>query len=160
MSNSPSDDQCVPSTAHKGTSLWSAVEQIEEALAHLKTTAASADEPRRVDRASQARALVEARRLRSEVISPMVFSDPAWDILLELYTRELEERPVNISRLTAAVPVAATTTLRWIEKLEEEALIRRRADERHKKRVWIELSQYGRSLMDRYFATCSSRGLF
>ena len=159
MANSPDDKQSRVAGTAEATPVWRALEDIEDNLTQLKAAISAFDLPRPVNRLAQVRTLIEARRVRSDLFSPMLFSDPAWDVLLELYARDLEEQPVNISRLTAAVPVAATTTLRWLDRLEEEALITRRGDDRHAKRIFIALSQYGRSLMDRYFNTASERGL-
>lgn len=138
------------------TSFLAAVEKIECGLSELYELV-SAERPAkaRPPAHEQVRILIEARRIRFDVFPPMLFSDPAWEVLLELYARQIEHRPVNISRLTAALPIPETTTLRWIGKLEREALITRRGDPHHAKRVWIELSQYGRSLMDRYFERCN-----
>ena len=137
------------------SSISSAIRQIERGLSELYTSIC-AEPPPRSSRSEleEVRALIEARRVRFDIFPSMLFSDPAWDILLELYARHLEHRPANISRLSSALPVPATTTLRWLDRLHEEGLITRRGDEHHAKRIWVELSQYGRSLMERYLQAC------
>jgi len=89
--------------------------------------------------------------LRLRLFSPHLFSDPAWDILLELYAMQLKRGRVNISRITESSGVPLTTVLRWIDKLDAEALIVRQRDIHDARRVWVSLSQYGLSLMNRYF---------
>ena len=155
MAQSDDPDRPLSTTRPSTSSIMAAIEQIERGLSGLYASV-SAEPPTRATPSGQeqVRMLIEARRIRFDVFPPMLFSDPAWDILLELYARELEHRPVNISRLTATLPVPGTTTLRWLEKLHAEGLITRRGDEHHAKRIWIELSQYGRSLMERYFKAC------
>lgn len=160
MAKSDETDQNPQATTPITTSVVAAIEQIERGLSELCASVSVERPPTsRPARREQVRMFIEARRMRFDIFPPMLFSDPAWDILLELYARQLEHQPVNISRLTAALPVAGTTTLRWLDKLYEEGLITRRDDVHHAKRIWIELSHYGRNLMDRYFETCTQRGL-
>lgn len=134
-------------------SVIAALQELDAALSKLYAAASLARPGRKegVELQQQVRVVIEKRSLRFDIFPPMLFSDPAWDMLLELYARQLEHRPLNISRLIATLPVAATTTHRWIEKLEAEALITRRKDPRNAKRIWIALSERGRNLMDRYF---------
>ncbi|MDE2442650.1 MAG: MarR family transcriptional regulator, partial [Betaproteobacteria bacterium] len=42
---------------------------------------------------------LKARRLREEMFGSELFSDPAWDILLDLYTAEARGESVQISSL-------------------------------------------------------------
>lgn len=160
MAKSDESDRIPHTSKPIRSSISGAIEQIERGLAELYASA-SVERPATVRPSThqQVRMLIEARRIRFDVFPPMLFSDPAWDILLELYARQLEHRPINVSRLTAALPVPETTILRWIGKLEREAMITRRGDPHHAKRIWIELSQYGRSLMDRYFEKYNQLGL-
>lgn len=135
------------------TPVIAALQELDAALSKLYAAASLARPGRKgeVEIQQQVRAVIEKRRFRFDIFPPLLFSDPAWDMLLELYARQLEHRPLNISRLIATLPVAATTAHRWIEKLEAEELVTRRSDPRNAKRIWIDLSERGRNLMDRYF---------
>lgn len=69
--------------------------------------------------------IVMVRQARDAVFGSDLFSDPAWDILLELYTAYLEERPVTLGELTASTRTAPSTMSRWIVALERHGLVRR-----------------------------------
>lgn len=112
---------------------------------------------------SNARAILRwiqsARRVRQEIISRQLFADPAWDMLLELYAAELEQRRVSTSQLCISSAVPATTALRWIDKLDQLGFLRRMADPLDARRVWILLSSSAREKMERYLdAICEIRG--
>ena len=54
------------------------------------------------------------RRKRADFFGADLFSDPAWDILLELYETQLTGRRIAVSALAAVIDVPATTVLRWV----------------------------------------------
>jgi hypothetical protein len=61
------------------------------------------------------------RRARLSVFGTTLFSDPAWDILLELYTLKLTGRGAPI---TGLAHIASPLTLaRWLQILEDKGLI-------------------------------------
>lgn len=101
-------------------------------------------------RASEIRGIIGARR-RRHVLGEDLFSDPAWDILLELYASELEHQRHSIGSLTASVPVPATTVLRWIAELERLHLVSRSDDPRDQRRIFIGLSSEGSKRMISFF---------
>ena len=74
------------------------------------------------------RAVQRQRARRHTFISSRLFSDPAWDMLLELYACGLEKRAVSVTALSTACGVPQTTGLRWVGALESEKLILRRPD--------------------------------
>lgn len=101
--------------------------------------------------AKSARRVIAARAARRRFLPIELFADPAWDILLELYALECEQRRTSVSKLCIAAAVPATTALRWIDKLHAEQLIIRSADPLDARRVWVSLSKAGWSAMKRYF---------
>lgn len=111
-----------------------------------------------VDRAQLhvVRAILRARRRRSEFFGPKLFSDPAWDMLLELYRAELEQRRISITGVSDAAGVASTTGLRWIEIFAREGLITKRCDPLDGRRVYISLSANGAAAMRAYFSSESN----
>jgi DNA-binding MarR family transcriptional regulator len=98
-----------------------------------------------------ARAMRRARRRRSRFFLPTMFSDPAWDILLELYIAECEQRRLSIADLSDRSGVPGTTALRWLEAFEKETLVTRRCDPLDGRRVYINLSARGIRAMQAYF---------
>lgn len=100
-----------------------------------------------------------ARNMRASLFGEDLFGDPAWDILLELYSCELGQRRISVSKVSAASGVPSTTGLRWIGILEERNLAEREKDPRDDRRAWISLTPHGRSLMHRYFTATSVSSL-
>ena len=86
------------------------------------------------------RAMIEARRLRSDYLPTGLFADPAWDILLDLMAARLEGKKVAVSSLCIAAAVPPTTALRWIATLTERGLLRRVADPADGRRIHMELT--------------------
>jgi hypothetical protein len=101
---------------------------------------------------SLVRALIRLRRMRSHYFIPELFADPAWDILLDLTAARLEGRLVAVSSLCIAAAVPATTALRWISQMTEQAILVRRPDPADGRRVFIGLSDGALAGMDAYLA--------
>lgn len=80
-----------------------------------------------------------------------LFSDPAWDILLELYAVHLEQQRTSITSVCAASGVPTTTALRWVAKLEQDGLIIRTDDPLDARRSWIALTSDGVERMRSFF---------
>ena len=96
------------------------------------------------------RAIIRARRLRSEYLPGDLLGEPAWDMLLELTASRLEGARVSVSSLCIAAAVPPTTALRWINVLGERGLLVRSADPGDGRRVFIELSEDAAARMDGY----------
>jgi len=96
------------------------------------------------------REIQAARRRRAELFSDQLFSDPAWDILLELYALHLEQLRTSVSSVCVAASVPASTTLRWIAKLEADDLVVRTEDPLDARRNWIALTSDGAERMNSY----------
>lgn len=93
------------------------------------------------------RDLRKIRRARNKFLPRALFGEPGWEMLLFLYTAELEQQRVSISTLCNASKVPMTTALRWIAVLEREGLVTRNGDPLHGRRVFISLTQVGVSAM-------------
>ena len=92
-----------------------------------------------------------ARQRRQRYFSSKLFGDPAWDILLELYAASLADRRMTVSRLVTAAGVPMTTTLRWINTLEQDGLLIRQDHPLDRRQVYLSLSEEGCRVMDSYF---------
>jgi hypothetical protein len=89
---------------------------------------------------SALRAYIRARRARDSVMPSDIFSDPGWDILLDLLLSHLEKKRVSVSAACIAAAVPSTTALRWISLLETRGAIRRVADPGDRRRSHLELT--------------------
>jgi DNA-binding MarR family transcriptional regulator len=88
--------------------------------------------------------LFMARRLREEVLGAHLFSDPAWDILLDVYAADARGDKIQISSLSPMTNVPSSTARRWAHKLIELGLLERERDERDHRLTYIRLSDEGR----------------
>ena len=95
--------------------------------------------------------LIRARRDRTRYLSPDLFAEPAWDMLLDLLHAELANRPVSVSSVCIASRVPQTTGLRWLKILERRGLVVRKSDARDGRRIFIELSPDTSKVLRRYF---------
>jgi DNA-binding MarR family transcriptional regulator len=86
-----------------------------------------------------------ARRGRDALFGANLFSDPAWDILLELYAATLGKRSMSPAELSRAINTPASTTGRWLSALEACALIESRSDAILGPGTWIRLTDEGAS---------------
>ncbi|MFT3965164.1 MAG: hypothetical protein QM690_04730 [Sphingobium sp.] len=101
------------------------------------------------DRMTTAIAWLKARRAREMVFGSDLFSDPAWDMLLDLYVSLCRERAVSITDLCIASSAPMTTGLRWISILEHRGLIVRQADPSDRRRWNVSLTCAGVEKMEK-----------
>jgi hypothetical protein len=109
--------------------------------------------------AADVRKAIRARRLRSRPFPDVLFEDPAWDMLLDLYAAHLERGQVSVSSLCIASAVPPSTALRWISKMTEDGLFVREPDPFDRRRAFMALSETALDRMNRYFATLAQNGL-
>jgi len=105
------------------------------------------------------RKAIRARRLRNRPFPEVLFEDPAWDMLLDLYAAHLERAQVSVSSLCIAAAVAPSTALRWIGRMTEDGLFVREPDPFDRRRAFMALSDAALDRMNRYFATLAQNGL-
>jgi DNA-binding MarR family transcriptional regulator len=117
----------------------------------LRTVVRDPSSRSRYDLVVAIRQSLQARAQRGRFFNARLFSDPAWDILLELYAASLAQRRLSVSRLAERTQVPLTTVLRWISVLEKEGAVERKPDQLDARRVFILLSEQGTSAMAAYF---------
>lgn len=108
------------------------------------------------ERAWRVRDYIRRRRERAELFPPDFFSDPVWDMMLDLYAAHLERQPVSVSSLCIAAAVPATTALRWIKTLTARGWFKRTRDDRDGRRVYVSLSDDALARLDRFFDSIAS----
>ena len=87
--------------------------------------------------------IVRARRVREDFFPPELFSDPAWDMLLNLFLASLRQRPMAAEDLARAASVTVGTAVRWVDLLEAQALLIRRPGGPDDPVMLVELSSRG-----------------
>jgi hypothetical protein len=80
----------------------------------------------------------------------LLFSEPGWDILLDLYISELMGKKISVTSSCIASCAPTTTALRWLAELEGQGLVSRELDPTDKRRIFVGLTDDGRSRMQAY----------
>lgn len=106
---------------------------------------------RGVDWGGACKILYNKRRTRDEVFSvSKIFSDPAWDILLDLMISEYSGRRVSVSDACIASCVPNTTALRWLTVMEDRNLVYRQTDAMDGRRVFVRLTRDAITMMQSF----------
>jgi len=84
---------------------------------------------------------LKLRAQRSEIAAGHLFSDPAWDILLDLFVGQVDGRDVTITSACIASRRPSTTSLRYIDHLSKQGLVYREKDSRDHRRVYLRLTE-------------------
>lgn len=102
--------------------------------------------------------LFMARRLREEVLGADLFSDPAWDIILDVYAASARGQKVQISSLSPMSGVPSSTARRWAHKLIARGLLERERDARDNRLTFVRLSQEGQARVRSFIARLIDKG--
>ncbi len=92
----------------------------------------------------------KSRRVREKYFSQKFFGEPGWDMLLDLYIAELNDKEVSASNLVLASSAPNSTACRWIKQLEDAGLIMKRSCSRDGRIQYKRISQSGFSSMNQY----------
>ena len=107
--------------------------------------------------AHMARTAYAKRRKRTSIFGDSeLFGEPGWDILLDLYIAQVEEKPVSVSSACIGSASPPTTGLRWLGVLTEQGLIAREHDPLDQRRVLVRLTDKALDAMDTYFASSAN----
>jgi DNA-binding MarR family transcriptional regulator len=69
-----------------------------------------------------------------------IFSQPGWDILLDLFSSHLKGKKISITSAYQAANVPATTALRWLKILEDDGLVERIKDPTDGRRSFVKVT--------------------
>ncbi|WP_082466455.1 winged helix DNA-binding protein [Sphingomonas sp. Leaf38] len=94
-----------------------------------------------------AKRLYEVRQMRADILGDALFSEPAWDILLDLFISEHEERQLSVSAVCIGARSPSATALRYLSMLQDAGLVDRTRDERDGRRSHVRLTTQGRRRM-------------
>jgi DNA-binding MarR family transcriptional regulator len=94
-----------------------------------------------------ARRISHWRRKRDAMLHPVIFADPEWDVLLDLFAQSGLGRKVSLSSLCIAASVPTTTAVRCINAMIEQGMLLRSRDAHDARRVLIELTEETRNRM-------------
>ena len=94
-----------------------------------------------------ARRISHWRRRRDALLDPIIFADPEWDILLDLYAQSGFGRRISMSSLCIAAAVPATTALRCINAMVDQGVLAKSRDANDARRVLVELTDETKAKM-------------
>jgi DNA-binding MarR family transcriptional regulator len=104
-----------------------------------------------------ARDMLRARRRRRKMFNPSMFGEPAWDMLLILYAGGTDGPRLSVGGLSSLSGAPPTTALRWLDYLEMDRLVVREANPADRRSDFVDLTDKGRTAMERYlFETLES----
>ena len=127
-------------------------------LDDMKTLVCEHPSRSRYDAVVAIRQCLQAREKRRRFSSGSLFSDPAWDMLLDLAAARAEHKQVSVTSLCIASGVPPTTALRWIGQLTATGLLERVEDATDRRRAFITLSDTTADAVARYFAELGQSG--
>jgi hypothetical protein len=93
----------------------------------------------------------KSRRRRKKMFGSRFFSDPVWDLLLDLFIATAEGRRIVVSSACIAAEVPRTTALRQIKKMEEAGLLLRLEHPRDNRCTIVSLTTEAYAKMLAYF---------
>jgi CheY-like chemotaxis protein len=91
------------------------------------------------------------RKARDQYFPSELFSDPCWEMLLDLYDAQLGDDEVTVTSLGAASGVPLTTAMRRMELLQQYGFIERLIDPNDRRRTVIKLTAVGLSAVEKFF---------
>lgn len=100
--------------------------------------------------------MLRARARRTRYFGGDLFGEPAWDMLLSLYSARCSHQRISVSAACVVAGVPATTGLRWVQKLVDEGLICRRDDPLDQRREWVELTPEANRILEEYVRALTS----
>jgi len=100
--------------------------------------------------------LYNQRQRRREFFGEELFGEPAWDMLLDLYTAEKRNDRVCVTAACIGANCSGTTGFRRLQQLEEHGLLVREADPKDANRSFVRLSEKDHVQMANYL--WSTRG--
>jgi len=101
------------------------------------------------------RSVLHVRRGRESIFGRNLFSDPAWDVLLELYAAQFANRTASDSELASVIGAPRSVIARWITTLVEAGLVAPTA-ERTENELTVTLTENGAAKMARLMRQWSS----
>lgn len=133
------------------------VESIERVLSALSGGQAQTAKAGSTHSATQlvefGRLMFALRQQRYDFCHPAMLGEPAFDILLSLYTAADEQSGINLARLSELSRLSQSSGLRWIDYLSSKKLIERKPHPTDKRSSLVNLTAEGRAILDALLGT-------
>jgi len=95
--------------------------------------------------------MLHQRRLRDRYFTRIMFGEPAWDILLILYTSDQPSSRSSMIRLAKWTETPLTTVVSWVSFLEEQKLVQRQPHPTDRRTIFVQLTGPAKAALDGYF---------
>lgn len=96
----------------------------------------------------------EVRQNRSLYLgSPDIFSEPAWDIILDIAYNQLNAKHVSVKAACISSHVPASTALRYLSKMEQDGILVRVKDRADRRREFVVLTHEFMVKLHRFVAS-------
>jgi hypothetical protein len=92
-------------------------------------------------RAETASRYLKLRANRDNIADAQLLSDPAWDMLLDLFVGHITGRDISVTSACLASRRPATTSLRYIDRMARDGLVRREKDPRDHRKVYLRMTE-------------------
>ncbi len=92
-------------------------------------------------RAEIVRRYLKLRANRGIIANGYLLSDPAWDMLLDLFVAHIAGRQISVSSACIASRRPQTTSLRYIDRMVQQGLLRRDKDPHDQRRVHLHITE-------------------
>lgn len=106
------------------------------------------------DFCNEAGNVYQMRRRRERYFPTDFFGEPAWDMLLDLYSRNGTGEPVSVSSACIAASVPPTTALRWLRLLEDRGFVQRSQHSNDSRVTLISLTEFGQRQLKLFLSSC------
>lgn len=103
----------------------------------------------------RARQLLALRQRRTQFFGKSMFGEPAWDILLVLYSAG---EGLTMNRLAVMSGVSQATGLRWMNYLTDQKFIARESHPTDARSLRVRLTEKGKAQLDAYLSDALELG--
>jgi len=110
----------------------------------------------RDDLVEAARTELARRSRRKRLFPDSIFGEPAWEMLLLLYSEQQGTR-FNIAQLSSKLKLPGTTTLRWLNYLEDQEMVDRDPNPVDQRTAFLRLTAKAIEALDLYFSETLAR---
>ena len=141
------------------TQIPARAERIERQTRKLIEDAERAAAMHNGDLTDYARLTLVGRKQRDRYFDPMLFANPAWDILLSLYVADAEGKRVGVIDSCTTTTVPQGVALRWLGYLKQEEMVIETPDPASPRRTIIRLTDQTRMAVSAYLGSLISLGL-
>lgn len=138
------------------TDIEDRIAQLEQQLHRLQSEREARNGRPSMTAVERAETLYELRRARNLFFgnNSDLFSEPAWDMLLDIFIAKERGTDLSVSDTCLGSGVPTTTALRWITALEQRGMITKVRDTQDGRRCFVRLTPQAYESLRLYLEAC------